>query len=75
MKSQIEVIMNHDHDTKNTVQFKEVVDDDSYPAIGTIYIRKSYWARLGSPDHIKVIIVSPELADGREDGMDQEGMV
>jgi len=56
MKSAAEVTMVWQKETKNTVQFKAVIDDETYPVVDTIYIRKSWWKRLGEPDNLLLII-------------------
>ena len=51
----ITVKFEREKETKNTVRFKEVTDDDTPPVIGTLYIRKTY---AGDMQNITVTIES-----------------
>ena len=44
---------NFERDTKNTKRYAEVGDD---PVVGTIYIGKTYAAKLNNPETLTVVI-------------------
>jgi len=49
----IEVLLEYEKDTKNTVRLQEVEGDDA-PAIGTLYLQKHAYKKLGSPQRVKL---------------------
>lgn len=53
--SLIEAVFEFERDTKNTVRFQEVEGDEA-PVIGTLYLQKHAYKKLGSPKRVKVRI-------------------
>lgn len=43
-------------ETKNTVRFQEVVDEDGNPVVGMLYVQKSALKELDSPEELVVQI-------------------
>ena len=51
-------------ETKNTVRFQELSEAQGEPTVlGTIYIQKWAWTRLGHPQAIQVTVAAAESAD------------
>lgn len=55
MVSLIEVEFEFERETKNTVRLAEVEGDEA-PAIGSLYLQKHAYKKLGSPRRLKVKI-------------------
>ncbi len=53
--SLIEVLLEFEKETKNTVRLQEVETDEA-PVVGTLYIQKHAFKKLGSPQRLKVRI-------------------
>ena len=53
--SLIEVEFEFERETKNTVRLAEVEGDEA-PAVGSLYLRKHTYKKLGSPRRLKVKI-------------------
>ncbi|MDA8216315.1 MAG: hypothetical protein M0Z94_01715 [Dehalococcoidales bacterium] len=51
----IEVLLEFEKETKNTVRLQEVETDEA-PVVGTLYIQKHAFKKLGSPQRLKVRI-------------------
>ena len=49
----IEAVFEYERETKNTVRLTEVETDEA-PIIGTLYIQKHTFKKLGSPKRLKV---------------------
>ena len=55
----IEVFLEFERETKNTVRLQEVEGDDA-PVIGTLYLQKHAYKKLGSPQRVKLQIEAGE---------------
>ena len=51
----IEVELEFERETKNTVRLAEVEGDEA-PAVGSLYLQKHTYKKLGSPRRVKVKI-------------------
>lgn len=51
----IEAVFEYERETKNTVRLTEVETDEA-PAVGTLYLQKHAYKKLGSPKRLKVQI-------------------
>jgi hypothetical protein len=50
----ISVVFDMDHETKNTVVYREQRPEVGERAIGTLYLRKEFFDALGKPENIRV---------------------
>ena len=51
----IEAVFEYERETKNTVRLTEVETDDA-PVVGTLYLQRHAFKKLGSPKRLKVQI-------------------
>ena len=51
----IEAVFEFERETKNTVRLQEVETDEA-PVVGTLYLQKHAYKKLGSPKRLKVRI-------------------
>lgn len=54
MAEKIRVELEKERDTKNTTRYKETVDGDESPVIGTLYLQSSAVEELGQPSALIV---------------------
>ena len=54
-ESKFEIIFNTERTTKNTIRFQEEPQSGE-AIIGTLYVQKSFLAKLGNPRKLKVTI-------------------
>lgn len=54
----ITVRFKRERETKRTMRFQELVEDDQHPAIGALYVQKPTYAELGSPETVSVQVTA-----------------
>ncbi len=54
----ITVRFKRERETKRTMRFQEMVEDDQHPAIGALYVQKPAYAELGRPETVKVEVTA-----------------
>lgn len=54
----LNLIFTLDHETKNTVVYKEQRQKGKDHAIGTLYLRKEYFESLNRPDELHVTVAT-----------------
>jgi hypothetical protein len=60
MSERIELVFERERETKNTVRYQEIVADGAEPSIGTLYVRKTAIASLGTAESLRVTIEESE---------------
>ena len=55
----VEITFKVRNETKGTARFEEVLEPgDLEPVVGTLYVKKPAWVRLGSPDVVTVTVTA-----------------